>query len=410
LKVIVVDPLVRTHHVEHAVFACEWFVSCGDEVVFVAWKPHPALTPLTELPIAIVYAGEKQVDDEMGVEQHSIQGQLRMRQAVRRAIREATQRGADAVHLLFLDWFVLGVSAALASKHSIPVYAAMYWLYFERPEGERRPAIMKMKYLLEWHLTLGLLASGRLSGLFVFSEETRTQLVRRGANPQRVSVLPDPVIVPAVVPDLLEARRRMRIPEDDPVFLFFGETRLDKGADILLDALPSVKSRCVVLFAGPATELTHIDFVRASKKVPSHVQLVWRLDLLPEPDIQGYFAACDCVVLPYRRLHLGTSGPMQRAAAFGRPMIVADVGVLGGIARQHRIGLVVEPESPTALAEAIDRMISTPRETRAAWEVAAREYGSRNDRRIFGRLIRAEIIRGANNKGTIVTTNPAHSP
>jgi glycosyltransferase involved in cell wall biosynthesis len=398
VKVVFVDPLIRGHHIVHAVYACEWLIATGNEVIFIAWKPHPALKPLEALPLTVVYAGGD-TRDNTGINQHTLRGQLQMRRVIRRAVSEARRRNAEVVHLLFLDWFLIGLFSALLlpplGRSRIPLYAAMYWTYFERPPGERRPAVIKLKYWLERRMLRGLISRRRIETLFVFSDEIRDRLCRRGVDPARLAVIPDPVVVPDEVHEPQEARRKMGLPETDRLFLFFGETRLDKGPDILLAALQLVTGKCTVVFVGPPNGLTEHEFHRATRGVPNHVRLIWRLERVPDAEVAAFFSAADFVVLPYRRLYLGTSGAMQHAAAYGRPIIVSDVGVLGEIARQHHLGLVVEPESPLALARAIDAFVNVPAAQLEQQQTAARRYGVRNDWRVFGERLRETFAAGA---------------
>jgi glycosyltransferase involved in cell wall biosynthesis len=397
MKVVLADPLVRGHHIVHATYVCETLLECGDEVVFVAWRPHPALAPLCALPIDVVYAGES--DDAPGVDQHTLRGQRQMRRVIRRAVREAQTRGAEVVQLLFLDWFLIGLATALLApplrRRRVRLYAVMYWIYFERPPDERRGALVKIKYWMERLALREALARRALTGLFVFSEGIRNRLIARQIPPDGITVIPDPVEVPPSVPAPHGARRELDLPELGPIFLFFGETRLDKGPDILLAALSSVRSRCTVVFVGPPVALTDAEFTRAKASIPAHVNLLWRLERVPDADVPRYFAAADCVILPYRRLYLGTSGAMQHAGAFGRPIIMSDVGILGETARLHDLGLVIEPESPAALAAAIDDFVAASPEWRAGISQAARRYGERNDRRLYAGLMRERFARDA---------------
>jgi len=78
--------------------------------------------------------------------------------------------------------------------------------------------------------------------------------------------------------------------------------------------------------------------------------------------VSTYFSMADLVVLPY--VAISQSGVLFEATTVGRPVVVTDVGAMGATVREAHIGLVVEPEQPSALADAIVRILTD--------EVAAR--------------------------------------
>jgi len=74
---------------------------------------------------------------------------------------------------------------------------------------------------------------------------------------------------------------------------------------------------------------------------------------IPDDEVGLYFSAADLVVLPYRSAT--QSGIVPIAFAFERPVIATRVGGLSEAVRDGETGLLVEPNSPAALAEAIVR-------------------------------------------------------
>jgi glycosyltransferase involved in cell wall biosynthesis len=84
----------------------------------------------------------------------------------------------------------------------------------------------------------------------------------------------------------------------------------------------------------------------------------WIDQYVPNEDIPLYYTAADIVVLPY---HSGTQSGVQRIAfAFGKPVVVTDVGGLGEEVRRFGAGEIVPPADPGALAEALRRMLTAP--------------------------------------------------
>ena len=154
--------------------------------------------------------------------------------------------------------------------------------------------------------------------------------------------------------DPVAARRTLRIPDDEVVFLFFGYVRGYKGVDVLLDALRRLAVQGPPWRAIIAGEW-YIDRAAADRAVADpplagRVELVDRY--LSAEDAARYFAAATVVVLPYRS---GTqSGVVPLAYAYGRGVITTRVGGLAEAVRVGESGVLVPPEDPEALAAALE--------------------------------------------------------
>jgi len=149
-----------------------------------------------------------------------------------------------------------------------------------------------------------------------------------------------------------EARARLGL--DGDVVLFFGYVRRYKGLDTLLRAWPRVRAR------RPATLVVAGEFyedaqpyrrLAAEAGGEAAVRLLDRY--LPDEEVEAVFKAADVVVLPYRSAT--QSGVTHVAYALGVPVITTDVGGLAETVQPGRTGLVVPPERPDALADAIVR-------------------------------------------------------
>src|SRR2546430_8725065 len=73
---------------------------------------------------------------------------------------------------------------------------------------------------------------------------------------------------------------------------------------------------------------------------------------IPDAEIATWFAACDVVLAPYRIE--AQSGVALTAFHFARPVIASTVGGLPEIIEHERNGLLIPPDDPQALANAID--------------------------------------------------------
>ena len=63
------------------------------------------------------------------------------------------------------------------------------------------------------------------------------------------------------------------------------------------------------------------------------------------------------IVLPYRKIFDGASGPLIEAVWAGKPVIGSDSKSLGELIKEEKIGLTFEPENPIALSKTIDKLL-----------------------------------------------------
>ncbi len=139
--------------------------------------------------------------------------------------------------------------------------------------------------------------------------------------------------------------------------LFFGLVRKYKGLDILLRALPLVKTEdLAVLVAGEFYDKKE-EYLALADELNIRHMIILRDEYIPDDEVKYYFSAADLVVQPYRSAT--QSGVTQIAYHFEVPMVVSDVGGLPEIVEDGVTGFVVRPE-PEEIAGAIDRFFFSP--------------------------------------------------
>ena len=139
--------------------------------------------------------------------------------------------------------------------------------------------------------------------------------------------------------------------------LFFGLIRAYKGLDVLLRAFAQVPDARLVV-AGDS--LDPIEPIRAlADELGVADRIAWQLGYLPQSEVEALMRDATLTVFPYRSTE-SASGALATALGHGRPAVVTDVGALGDTIRDHDAGLVVPPEDPRALAEAINRLLDDP--------------------------------------------------
>jgi len=149
-----------------------------------------------------------------------------------------------------------------------------------------------------------------------------------------------------------------------PVILFFGLMRPYKGIDTLLEACAEVEGAELWIVGNPRMDL--VELVERSRKLP--VKVRWLPRFIEDREIPAIMRAADLLVLPYRDIE--QSGVLYTGLAFGKAMVLSDVGGFGEVAHKHGAARLVPPEDPAALAEALTELTSDP-EARAALEEKA---------------------------------------
>lgn len=175
----------------------------------------------------------------------------------------------------------------------------------------------------------------------------------------RLHVIPHLMPLPTLPVDANRdiARRRLNLPADAPIFLFFGSLRPYKGVDLLLDAFArAVKARpdLRLVIAGSPVNAADPALVDRLKTCESGVDA--RLEYIPSDEAWLYHVAADVVVFPYRRIY--QSGALLTAMSYGRAVIATAVGALPETVDGN--GWIVSPDDPAAFAEAMLDAASDP--------------------------------------------------
>jgi len=236
----------------------------------------------------------------------------------------------------------------------------------------------------------------RFDRVFVhFDSNRRRFLDTYGLPAERVGTIPhgneelfrelaDPSCTPAVL------RRRLGLPPEAPVVLFFGSLARYKGPELLLEAFREVHRshpEARLVFAGPPLPGLDAEELRreAERRGLAAVTRI-EAEYVPAAEVAAWMELATVAAFPYRQI--SQSGAVALALTFGVPPVVTRVGAMAETVRDGETGRVVPPEDPEALAAAVRELLDDPEHAarlgRAA-EVFAREELSW--RRIARRLL-----------------------
>jgi glycosyltransferase involved in cell wall biosynthesis len=353
VRVQVVDPSAYTPPYDHALCRALGIAGADVELVTSRFAYGPVATPDRYVRRELFYrtafgspGGRVRVASKLI--QH-VPDMLRYR-------RHA--HGADVVHFQWLSVQHLDRSL-LPTRH--------------KEGGGRRPLVLTAHDVLPREPRAGQLAAqlrlyDRFDAIVVHSEHGRARLIDElGADGDRVHVIPHGVFThlaeghAAATPDV----------SDRSVVLLFGLMRPYKGIDVLLDAWRGVDGEqpiedAELLIAG----MPKMDISTLRAGAPANV----RFDphFITDDELPAYFERADLVVLPY--LQADQSGVLFTALAFGKPLLLSDVGgfpemAVTGAAR------VVPAGDARALGRAIRELLSD-RDVRTAMAARARAAAS----------------------------------
>jgi glycosyltransferase involved in cell wall biosynthesis len=150
------------------------------------------------------------------------------------------------------------------------------------------------------------------------------------------------------VPDEPERPRRPRL-HAGPVIGAIGRLEHQKGFDTLLSALRDVDDATLVL-VGEGSDRAALETLGQTLGVSDRV--VWTGW---SEDPRGYFGSFDVFALPSR--FEGFPLVVLEALLAGSAVVAANVGDVADVVLDGETGILVEPDDPAALAEAIRRLL-----------------------------------------------------
>jgi glycosyltransferase involved in cell wall biosynthesis len=139
---------------------------------------------------------------------------------------------------------------------------------------------------------------------------------------------------------------------EGPVVLCFGVVRPYKGIEALVEAFRSVAGAELWVVGRP------LGVSLEALNAPPNVRFVPRY--VSDAELPAYFRRADLLVLPHRNVDM--SGVLFAGLAFGKAMVLSDVGGFRELVDEHGAGVLVPPGDAGALAAEIGRLLADPDE------------------------------------------------
>jgi glycosyltransferase involved in cell wall biosynthesis len=194
------------------------------------------------------------------------------------------------------------------------------------------------------------------------SEFTRRSLAMAGVSYNRIVVVHRGVDLDLFSGRQHEGRVRasLGIPLEVPLVTTVGRLQRGKGQHVLLRAAKLVLNHCPdarFLIVGGALFGLEQEYPSELSALMTELGLRERVTLLgPRDDVPAILAASDIIVVPSVRPEGFGMATLEGMAA-GKPVVATDIGATGELIRNEMTGLLVAPDSPRALADALLRLI-----------------------------------------------------
>lgn len=201
--------------------------------------------------------------------------------------------------------------------------------------------------------------SFRSDKIIAVSDAVKDQLLNRySISPGKIETMYNPIsIAQRISSDKVNLRKKLQIPGNKIVLLFVGRISREKGVDILLESLSSLKSEfenILLVIVGSEEE----NILNEHNIVRNHLKVI-----PPTDNIEKYYGISDIVVLPSRI----DSFPyvMLEAGWFTKPFTGTKTGGIAEFIEDGVNGYLCEPGNANELAEKIKFLIEHPHKAKA---------------------------------------------
>jgi len=226
------------------------------------------------------------------------------------------------------------------------------------------------------------------------TESAREDMIARGIPAEKITTIRNGADLSFFSPEPTDRALRQHhgLPEG---FLasYIGTHGMAHGLEKVLETAEQLRDRSRIhfLFVGEGAEKRALQELAASKQLAN----VTFLPAQPKQSMPRFLAASDACLVPLRQRKLfeGTiPSKIFETMASGRPILLGVEGEAARIVREADAGLVVPPEDPKALAEAIRALADDPALCRRLGENGVRYAHSECDRSVLAERLLGHLL------------------
>ncbi len=161
----------------------------------------------------------------------------------------------------------------------------------------------------------------------------------------------------ADVPSREQARRKLGLAAERPILLFFGNSRPEKGLDLLIEACGKLQreTKWQLVIAGKMKPPQLAYYSSLARAQVSEGRIRIDAKHVSDEDAVRYYRAADIVVVPYRMIY--ESGVTIMAMSLGRAVLVSNLPPLVDSIASGKAGMIFESGDANSLATALERAL-----------------------------------------------------
>jgi glycosyltransferase involved in cell wall biosynthesis len=291
------------------------------------------------------------------------------------ALSETTSKKLGAAHeykpfhlIHCHDWYSSAVGLAAAKELHLPMILSIHSNGYERTQGNTLDPVSSE--ICTWERR----AVDEAVLVIVPHESTRQQVINLYHAPaEKVVIIPDVLVErsPSAQPNPSEFKGGLGLDQDAPLVLFAGEISHAAGADLLMDALPTVcrnHRTAQFLFAGDGPLKRELEARTWNIGFGHRCRF---LGDVPRETFENLLAASDFVVIPARARQ--DEGLAHMAIACGRPVLTTHQAGINCVV--HGQNGLVTFDNPGSIVWGIQELLFNP--PQGMLRVAAKKDASR---------------------------------
>lgn len=202
----------------------------------------------------------------------------------------------------------------------------------------------------------------RADRIIANSDFTRSELLKLGVHPERITLISPGVDIERFTPNLPAAHLRTSIGMQSGQMLILSVGRLSrrKGFDRIIQALPSLIGHGIdahYALIGIGEDRDYLARLARDLGVADRVHLLGHVS--PE-DLPLWYNACDVFAMPNRVINGDTEGfgmVFLEAAACGKPSLAGDAGGTGAAVEDGVTGYRISGEDPEQITKTLSELL-----------------------------------------------------